>query len=133
VEEISKKYLLNEDETETLQLETASFLLGLVNEESYTINIEDSVGISKNEAEKITEEINQKIFTPIYTVISENIKNKFKDKNPNWKQSVNFILSGGDYSVFLEEDSDLHVYDASKTKTLDNSSKINDIKSKFIM
>ena len=26
-----------------------------------------------------------------------------QSKNPNWKQNLNFVLSGGDYSAFLEK------------------------------
>lgn len=100
-EEIGKKYLLNEDEIETFQLETASFLLGFIDEDSYTVNIEDEVGVSKDEALKIAEEANERIFTPINNFLTEKIKRNLKDKNANWQQSIDFILSGGDYSAFL--------------------------------
>ncbi|OGI60366.1 hypothetical protein A2641_01460 [Candidatus Nomurabacteria bacterium RIFCSPHIGHO2_01_FULL_37_25] len=102
-EEIGRKYLLNENEIETLQLETASFLLGLVDEDAYAGNIEDEVGTSKDEAKKISEEIFQKIFTPINNTFEENIKKNMPNRNPNAEQNLNFILSGGDYSVFMEE------------------------------
>jgi roadblock/LC7 domain-containing protein len=32
------------------------------------------------------------------------VRNSFKYKNANWKQTVNFIVSGGNYSAFLEKD-----------------------------
>lgn len=104
--EIGKKYLLDEDETETLQLETASVLFGLVDENDYTQNIENSVGTSKNEAEKIAEEVNQKIFMPIYYSLTEKLKENIKTKNPDWEQNLNFVLSGGDYSVFMKRRDD---------------------------
>jgi len=112
-EEIGKKYLLDEDEIETFQLETASFLLGLVDEDLYLINIENEVGTSKDEANKIAEEVIQKIFTPVNDVLTENIKKGGKSKNPNAEQTLNFILSGGDYSAFLvptRENSPLEEY-----------------------
>ena len=102
-EEIGKKYLLDEGEIETLQLETASLLLGLIDEDSYPINIEEEVGTSRDEANKIAKEVFQKIFTPINDTLIENIKKSGKDKNPNAEQNLNFILSGGDYSTFMEE------------------------------
>ena len=102
-EEIGKKYLLDEDEIETLQLETASFLLGLVDEDAYPRDIEDEVGTSREEAEKISGEIFEKIFEPIDSAITENIKRSGKDKSPKPDQTIDFILSGGDYSNFLEE------------------------------
>lgn len=100
-EEIGKKYLLDENEIETFQLETASFLLGLVDKDSYPINIEDEVGTSKEEARKISDEAFQKIFTPITNMLEENIKKNLKNKNPSPEQTLDFILSGGDYSAFV--------------------------------
>jgi len=100
-EEIGKKYLLDESEITTLQLETASFLLGLVDEDSYPVNIEDEVGTSKAEAEKIASEAMEKIFKPIADEIDKKIKENLKNKNPNHEQNVNFVLSGGNYSAFL--------------------------------
>jgi len=64
-EEIGKKYLLNENEINSLQVEIAMVLLGVTEEDILSINIENRVGTSKNEAEKITAEINQKIFEPM--------------------------------------------------------------------
>ncbi|MBI2631280.1 hypothetical protein HYW73_03670, partial [Candidatus Nomurabacteria bacterium] len=102
-EEIGRKYLLDEDETVTFQLETASLLLGLVDEDSYPINIENEVGTSKDEAEKISKEVFEKIFTPIADKIIEKIKRSDKIKNPAFNQTLDFILSGGDYFSFMEK------------------------------
>lgn len=137
--EIGKKYLLDENEINTLQLETASFLLGLVDEDLYPINIENSVGVSKREALKIAEEANQKIFTPIYSVLEENIKKNLKNKNPNATQTLNFILSGGDYSAFVEERGAMAPTNTNiqNTNTPINTpisnSKMTDIKRKFVI
>lgn len=102
-EQIGKKYLLDENEINTFQLETASFILGLVDEDLYPRNIEDEVGTSRAEAEKIAREVEEKIFKPIYDTMIENIKNSQKSKSSTAEQNLNFILSGGDYSAFVEE------------------------------
>ena len=101
-EEIGKKYLLNDIEVNDFQVETLLILTGIQRDDSYAKNIEDNVGTSKDEAEKIAEEANQKIFTQIYNALTENIKKNIGNKNPDWKQNLNFVLSGGDYSVFAE-------------------------------
>ncbi|MDD5720944.1 MAG: hypothetical protein PHT16_00645 [Candidatus Pacebacteria bacterium] len=101
-EEIGKKYLLNEDEIYTFQLETACFLLGLIDEDQYQKNIEDGIGTSKAEAEKISEEVIQKILIPINDLFVKNIKKSDKVKNATAEQNLNFILSGGDYTAFLD-------------------------------
>lgn len=100
-EEIGKKYLLDGDEIETFQLETASFLLGLVDEDAYPKNIEDEVGTSREEAEKISAEALEKIFIPIQKMAEEKLKVNLKNKKPSPEQTLDFILSGGDYSVFM--------------------------------
>lgn len=102
-EDIGKKYLLNENEINGLQVEIALVLLGIVEEDSLSLNIESRVGTSKNEAIKIIEETNQKIFNPMLEKIEEITKNKARTQNPNWNQRVDFIISGGDYSVFIEK------------------------------
>ncbi|OGI76080.1 hypothetical protein A3C67_01840 [Candidatus Nomurabacteria bacterium RIFCSPHIGHO2_02_FULL_42_19] len=106
-EEIGKKNLLNESEINDLQVETLLTLVGIEEMGSYTKNIENKVGTSKDEAEKLAGELVEKIFTPIANILTENIKNNIKNKNPNWQQSVNFILSGGDYTAFIERRSDM--------------------------
>ncbi|MEI8174506.1 MAG: hypothetical protein WCG28_00985 [bacterium] len=101
MEEIGKKYLFDENEINDLQTETLLVLVGLENGDDYAQNIENNVGTSKGEAEKIVEDAFQKVFTPINDLLVENIKKSDKSKNPNWKQSLEFILSGGDYSAFI--------------------------------
>src|SRR6185295_5857285 len=96
-EEIGKKYLLDEDEVSDFQLETLLVLIGAVDLEFYAINIENHVDIAKDKARGLADEAFEKIFTPIRNILEENIKKSLKDKNANWKQSVDFILSGGDY------------------------------------
>lgn len=102
-EEIGKEFLLDESEIEDFQLETFLVLIGAVDPEFYAVNIENHVGTSKDEAVKIADEAFQKIFTPISNLIEENIKKNLANKKPSPEQTLNFILSGGDYSAFLEE------------------------------
>ncbi|OGF03610.1 MAG: hypothetical protein A3H14_01690 [Candidatus Doudnabacteria bacterium RIFCSPLOWO2_12_FULL_49_8] len=108
-EEIGKKFLLDEDETEDFQLETLLVLIGVTDPEFYAVNIENHVDVTKDKSAEMAKEAFQKIFTPIRKALEENIKKNLKDKNPNWQQSVDFILSGGNYSALLdmprEEDS----------------------------
>lgn len=131
-EEIGKKYLLDEDEIETFQLETASFLLGLVDEDAYPINIEDEVGTSREEARKISAEVFEKIFTPISNILEENIKKNLNSKKPSPEQTIDFILSGGDYSAFVENMNDTTPDSAQNTAKPIGTSSILDVKDKLI-
>ena len=103
-EEIGKKYLLSEDEINSLQVEISLILLEVVENDLFALNIENRVGTSKNEATKIAEEINQKIFVPMLEKRESLIKNRIQADKLDWKKSINCIVSGGDYSVFMEED-----------------------------
>ena len=100
-EEIGKKYLLLVNEVNDLQVETLLVLIGLESD-SFALNIENYVGTSKDEAEKIADEIGQKIFTPISDALVDKIKNGGKSQNAKPEQNLDFILSGGDYSAFME-------------------------------
>lgn len=100
-EEIGKKYLLDEDEINILQNEISLVLIGVNNQEILSLNIENNVGTSKNDAVEITQEIDAKIFEVMAEQIQSSIKDKLTSKNPRWDQRVNFILSGGDYSSFI--------------------------------
>ena len=102
-EEIGKKYKLNESEINDFQVETLLILVGLEEAEFYVRNIENNVGTSKDEAEKISREAFERIFIPIDKAITENIKKGGMDKNAKPHQTIDFILSGGDYGSFLEE------------------------------
>jgi hypothetical protein len=102
-EEIGKRYLLTESELNDFQVQILLVLVGLVEVDYFQENIEVEVGTSKNEAEKMAAEVFQKIFTPISDTIVENLKKDGKFTNTNTEQNLNFILSGGDYSAFLEQ------------------------------
>jgi len=136
-EQIGKKHLLDEDELSTFQLETASFLLGLVDEYSYPENIEEEVGISKDEAKKITDEVLREIVGPINNILAEKIKESEKVKNSGFQQNLDFILSGGDYGVFLSEEEEGERESNSGSGILrtkpSGSGKMEDIKSKLVI
>ncbi|OGI98127.1 hypothetical protein A3H53_03100 [Candidatus Nomurabacteria bacterium RIFCSPLOWO2_02_FULL_40_10] len=147
-EEIGKKYLLNEEEINNFQLETLLVLIGVVDPEFYAINIENQVGTTKDSANKMADEAFEKIFKPIGEKIEENIKNGMKNKNPGWEQTLNFILSGGNYatliaptransaSVFNQNGSEERFVNNSplgKTNSTPVPKKMTDIKSKFVI
>jgi hypothetical protein len=101
-EDIGKNHVLSEVELNDFQVETLLVLLGLEYSEDYSDNIENSIGLSKNEAKKIAEEVFQKIFIPINDLLVEKIKKSGQIRNQKWDKNLNFILSGGDYSSFVE-------------------------------
>ena len=101
-EEIGKTHKLLEPEIENLQTETALVLVGLEELSIYALNIENEVEINKGDAENIAKEITEKVFKPIAEQITEKVKNKVKDGKQKWNQNIDFIISGGDYSAFIE-------------------------------
>lgn len=102
-EQIGKKYLLTDSEINDFQVETLLVLAGIQSGGAYAQNIENEVGTSKEMAEKMSDEADQKIFTPIYNTLEENVKKNLKNKRPTGVQNLDFILSGGNYGVFLEK------------------------------
>ena len=135
VENIGKKYLLDESEINDLQVETLLILVGLEDGSYFAQNIENNVITTKDESEKIAEEVGQKVFTPIYNSVMENIKKDLKDRKIDPQQNVNFILSGGDYSVFLQQArqaSDVNTTETDEAYALTNSKRIEELKNKFL-
>jgi hypothetical protein len=102
-EEICKRNLLDEVEVNILQNEIGLVLIETKNQDVLALNIENNVGTTKNESIKISEEINQKIFTPMKEKINSLIKNNLYSKTQSWDKTINFIISGGNYSSFLEQ------------------------------
>ena len=100
-EEIGRKYLLGEDEITDFQTETLLVLIGAVDPEFYAVNIENHAGATKDTANKMAKESFEKIFAPVAGKIEENIKKNLTGKNPNWEQTLNFILSGGNYAALI--------------------------------
>jgi hypothetical protein len=101
-EETGKKYSLSEKELNDLQVETGLILVGLVNLNMYEENIEKNVGVTKNDAEKIAQEVFEKIFSPFSQKIISLTKSGVELNNVGWDKTVSFIISGGDYSYFVE-------------------------------
>ena len=100
-EEIGREYLLDEIQLNNFQLETLLVLVNLTDIRFLAINIENQAGVTKGDASAIATETSQKIFTPIYNILSENVKKALKNKKTNWEQNLGFVLSGGDYSAFI--------------------------------
>lgn len=106
-EEIALKFSLDEDELESLQLETLLALAGITDLEFYAINIENHVETTKEKAKNIAREAFSRIFTPIKNVAEAEIKKNLDTKNTDWEQNLNFVLSGGDYASFMAKKDDL--------------------------
>ncbi len=101
-EEIGKKYLLEDSELNNLKIEVALVLVALEDQDSFVWNVESKVGTTKEEAQIISNELDQKLFKPMVEKLNKNIKSDLKNKKITLQQNLDFILSGGDYSVFLE-------------------------------
>jgi hypothetical protein len=102
-QKIGSKFLLTDEEIEKLQVETIITSLGFVDFNVFELNIENNVGTSKDLAHNISIKIFEKVFTPIANEIESLIKNNLGSKNIKWDQRVDFIVSGGDYSFFMEK------------------------------
>jgi len=101
-EEIGSKYLI-EEEIESFQKEIAVTLLGIEYPAYLTRNIKDHLGVSQDSANKMTSEVIEKIYTPIAEKMESLIKINLQKIGSTWDQNVNFIVSGGDYSVFMRK------------------------------
>ena len=102
-EMVGKKYSLPEDDINILQLEVSLVLLGYNKISMLTTNIHSSVLTDEETAINISKELDERVFTPIEQSIQSLIKINPHYKNVNWNQTINFIISGGDYSVFLDK------------------------------
>ncbi len=130
--EIGKRYFLTEDDINILQADIGCVLVGLAEQEYLGEDIESDITISKNHAQKIAGEVEEKILKPMVDILSENIKKSMRIRNIHWQQNLDFILSGGDYTAFIRriEDQDRGINKINDNITL-NPSKIDDLKSKF--
>jgi len=102
VEKIGKKFILTDESILDLQMETFVVLLGYIDFDLYVLNIENEIGLNKESSQIIADEILVKVFTPIAEKIESSIKNSINSKNIPWDQTIDFILLGGDYSVFVK-------------------------------
>ncbi len=99
--DLGKENGLSDEESDDLLLETFLTLIGAVDLKFYAINIENHVETTKDKAEKIAKEVFEKVFVPIKQLLDEKIKQELKNKKVTPLQTLNFILSGGDYSAFM--------------------------------
>ena len=131
IEEIGKNHNLLEDEIEVLKEEVKLILVN--NEYRYfiSLNLQENTNIKKDEAEKIAKEVEEKIFTPMMNKLNENIKKTLKIRNIHWQQNLNFILSGGDYTAFIERVENEKKDELPNPNESFNPSKLDDLKSKF--
>lgn len=102
-ETIGKKYIQNEKEIDKLQAEILLVLIGIEKINNLKTNIEINVNLTPQIASQIFDELVEQIFFPIAENIELLVKTNFNLENAHWNQTVNFIVSGGDYSVFLEK------------------------------
>ena len=100
IQEIGNRNGLMDDEISNIQLKTLLFMIGLIDIETYNFDVEEIV-VSNETTKKILNEIFEKVFEPISNKIEASIKKGLLSKSPRWDQSINFIVSGGDYSSFL--------------------------------
>lgn len=103
VESIGKKLSLEENKITDLQTETLLVLIGLEKPDLYQENIENNADIDEKMAGEIADDVFKKIFDPINNILLEKIKKSEKVKAADHEQNLNFVLSGGDYSVFAEK------------------------------
>ncbi len=102
-EDIGKSFGLDEDKINDLELETLIALVGATDQDFFATNIENQVETTTNEADQLAKKISADIIIPVILKMTESIKKNIAGKKTTWKQDVDFILSGGDYSVFMEE------------------------------
>lgn len=130
-EQIGKKYKLLDDETSKLQVIVGFVLIGSIDPLETFVKVEYDIGLSKESAEKITTEVFEKIFIPIGEKLTALTKKNIEDKEPTWEQNINFVLGGGDYSAFIDRPGTTNKIDKPKTILIENSSRVEDLKSKF--
>lgn len=104
--EIGKKYLLDEEKVNKLQVEISLVMLGLVQQNFLKSNIEDEFGLDEDVAKKMVAEIIGQIFKPMVDILVKNIKKNIGDRNIPWQQRIYFILSGGDYTSLIRKAED---------------------------
>lgn len=130
--EIGKNYKLTEDEINALKIEIILIIAEFADKGLFELNIEDRIGTNEDTSKKIAEEIDQKIFKPMYDKLTENIKKTLKIRSIHWQQNLNFILSGGDYTAFIRRVESRSIgQNISDVKKEFNPSKLDDLKSKF--
>lgn len=144
---IGKKNILNEVQLVILQQETNLVLLGLVHPDEYENELKNRLKIDEMKVNNILSDVNREILggvreklVGLFNVSDESLtyeERKALEKKANWKQNLDFILSGGDYSVFMdsmpeEVDSSTKDREGISGYTIDTPPKIMDTKNKFL-
>lgn len=101
VEQAGKIFNLDQEKTLLLKIETGLVLLGDSYLEAYEAYIEENLELSTDLAKKINKYITDNIFSVIVNKIDEKLKTSGISRSASWKQTIGFIISGGDYSKFL--------------------------------
>ena len=102
-EDIARKYKLYlDEEINKFQAEVFLALAGIVQAELLSVNIENELGLDKEESAKVEAEVLDRIIYPFSDSLESKVKWKMDIKNSKWDQNLDFITSGGDYSAFLD-------------------------------
>ncbi len=131
-EDIGKKYLLSESEITNFQAETAIILVGAENINFYPENIANIIKKPKEIIDKMAQESFEKIINPIRKNIEDGIKNNIAQREMNWQQSINFILSGGDYLSLINDDNSLNNTESQKTDNILGTKSMQDMKDRLV-
>ena len=103
-EAIGKEYLFDDGDINVFQTITGLVLAGMIAPDFYAKRIEEEVSIGTELAETIKGAALKRIFMPMVDKKMATLKATLKNREPTWHHNVEFILSGGDYSVFLEKE-----------------------------
>jgi hypothetical protein len=132
-EEIGRNHSLTEEEIDSLQVETLLGLLSLTSTDGFITDIEDNVGVTHEEAGNIADELGKKVFYPVILKTEKNIKGNMENRETTVDQNLDFILSGGDYSSFMEKRKLVEpTEDVTKEEIQDNLEKTLGIKDRFV-
>lgn len=100
---IGIKYLLDANEINKLQTEVLLVLVKMERLNDLSINIENNLNVSEEKSNSIKDDVVRQIFNPLAIKMDDAIKNKIRTQTPKWDQRVSFVISGGDYSNFMEK------------------------------
>ena len=117
--EIGGKYHFNEEELNDFQVQTFLVLIGLKDINFFEQTIEGEISLSKEKAKEISSMVFEKIFIPINDILIEKLKKSGKTSGTNYKQNINFVLSGGDYSALLQKTTPPETLIAETTQKVD--------------
>ncbi len=134
---IGKKNGLSADQLEIFQRETYLVLVGLVNPDEYPKELEGRLKQDDLKLDNILNDIYKEILIGVRDkltgMFNKNDKALSYEKievTPNWMQNLDFIISGGDYAIFLENNR--NPIESQTTDKLLGSSNILETKNKLL-